>query len=111
MNGSLSTWANVSSGVPQGSVLGPLLFVIYINNLPEVVNCGIKIYADDTKIYGRANSKSDCSLFQLNINAIFKWSQDWQLLFHPEKCHILHLGKKVVDETYSMGSEAETVRL
>ena len=71
-NGSFSSWADVSSGVPQGSVLGPLLFVIFINDLPEVVNCGIKIYADDAKIFEKGNSKSECSTLQDNINEIFK---------------------------------------
>ena len=51
VNGEGSSWCNVSSGIPQGSVLGPVLFVIFINDLPDDINSNVKIYADDTKIY------------------------------------------------------------
>ncbi len=103
VNGTLSTWSDVTSGVPQGSVLGPLLFVIFINDLPDVVNCQIKIYADDTKIYKRVNSELEAADLQQDIDAIFRWSQDWQLLFHPDKCHVLHLGRDSILHDYKMG--------
>ena len=105
VNGELSSWETVTSGVPQGSVLGPLLFVIFINDLTEAVNCGVKLYADDTKIYAVVNSDGDSAQFQQQINALFEWSMTWQLQFHPDKCHILKLGKKQVKTEYTMGTD------
>ena len=105
INGHKSSWADVSSGVPQGSVLGPLLFVIFINDLPEAVKCGVKMYADDTKIYAVINNKGDSKKLQEEINKLFKWSVTWQLMFHPDKCHILKLGNLHEDFVYTMGTE------
>ena len=56
VNNSLSNWLNVLSGVPQGSVLGPVLFILYVSELPHLVNSKIKIYADDTKLFGPVTS-------------------------------------------------------
>ncbi len=94
-----SPWAAVSSGIPQGSVLGPLLFVIFINDIVEAIDCGIKIYTDDTKIYSPIDSAEDSLAFKQNIDNLLKWSYTRQLTFHPEKCHILHVGCKG-EETY-----------
>ncbi len=103
LNDTKSSWVEVTSGIPQGSVLGPLLFVIFINDIAEVVSCGIKIYADDTKIYSPIDSEADCLNLQQNIDNLLEWSHQWQLIFHPEKCHILHLGKKQdLEHRYSM---------
>ena len=103
-----SSWADVTSGVPQGSVLGPLLFVIFINDLPEVVDCLVKLYADDTKIYQIINNTDDAERFQQNIKQLWKWSIEWQLKFHPDKCHILHLGKTNGNHHYYTGEEHRT---
>ena len=65
LNGEESEWAPVSSGIPQGSVLGPTLFLIYINDLPEVVNSCIKLFADDTKLYMRANNIVDMITYRV----------------------------------------------
>ena len=104
INGAKSDWVNVSSGVPQGSVLGPLLFVMYINDLPDAIDCLSKMYADDTKIYQAINNSADAQIFQQNIIQLWRWSLDWQLLFHPEKCHILHLGRTNEKHRYFMGA-------
>ncbi len=58
INGETSDWARVASGIPQGSVLGPVLFLIYINDLPDVVNNMVKLFADDTKIYDKNNNRA-----------------------------------------------------
>ena len=108
INGKKSNWVDVSSGVPQGSVLGPLLFVIFINDLPEAIDCLSKMYADDTKIYQAVNNSSDAKFFQENIKLLWKWSIDWQLHFHPDKCHILHLGKTNEKHRYYMGAGDDT---
>ena len=101
---SKSTWVDVTSGVPQGSVLGPLLFVLYINDLPEAITCLSKLYADDTKIYQAVNNAKDAEIFQENIKQLWNWSIEWQLHFHPDKCHILHLGKANIEKSYYMGA-------
>ena len=59
VNGYTSDWADVSSGIPQGSVLGPVLFVLFINDLPDVVRSVVRIFADDTKLYGKATTEED----------------------------------------------------
>ena len=93
VNGMKSDPATVLSGIAQGSVLGPILFVIYINDLPEVVKCGTYLFADDTKIFRQITTKEDALQLQSDINSLEQWSQKWLLTFHPKKCHVLMLGK------------------
>ena len=81
----------MTSGVTQGSVLGPLLFLRYINDLPDNVKCcQVKIFADDTKI----NSPSKCQAqhIQNDIESLKNCSKTWQLPFNSDKCSVLHLG-------------------
>ena len=96
LNGSQSDWSPVPSGVPQGSVLGPLLFIIFINDIDNAVDavyCCLLKFADDTKGLHKVNSKSDADKLQNDLDNLYKWSCDWQMLFNLDKCHILHLGK------------------
>ena len=95
VNGKASEWAEVLSGVPQGSVLGPILFIIYINDLPECVSSCIKLFADDTKLYRVASSTQDCEKVQEDIDALQDWSKQWLLQFHPQKCKVLRVGKTI----------------
>ena len=83
----------VTSGVPQGSVLGPTLFIYFINDLPSVVSTFVKIFADDTKAYYPILNNSDKILLQKTINDMVEWSKIWQLGFNGSKCKVLHLGK------------------
>ena len=85
--------ATVSNGIPKGSVLGPILFVIYINDLPEVVKCGTYLFADDTKILRQVTTKEDALELQSEINSLEQWSQKWLRTFHLKKCHVLTLEK------------------
>ena len=93
VNGTLSKRCNVLSGVPQGSVLGPLLFVLYINDLPEITKAEMYLFADDTKLFKEINNAFDAFRLQEDIDAMASWSKDWLLRFHPDKCHVLTLGK------------------
>ena len=93
VNGKRSSKRRVLSGVPQGSVLGPLLFVLYINDLPEVVRSILYLFADDTKLLKRIKSKQDSLDLQSDVEALDGWTTRWILRFHPGKCHVLTLGK------------------
>lgn len=81
----------VKSGVPQGSVLGPLLFVVYISDLQLNVSSTISIYADDTKLY--VNPVTNQHTLQQDLNSVFEWSTDWLLPLNIEKCVVLHMGR------------------
>ena len=85
--------ATFLSGIPQGSVLGPILFVIYINDLPEVVKCGTCLFVDDSKVFQQIATKEDALQLKSDINSLKQSPQKWLLTFHPKKCHALTLGK------------------
>ena len=93
VNGELSDSKPVISGIPQGSVLGPLLFVLYINDLPDTVRSNILLFADDTKIFRRVSTIEDAEALQNDIDALNRWSEMWLLKFNTDKCHVLTLGK------------------
>ena len=102
VNGETSDWRPVTSGIPQGSVLGPLLFVLYINDLPELVSSHIKLYADDTKLYNDTRSSDAKAQFQQDILTLQEWSDRWLLKFHPDKCKTMTIGKSDQDHQYYM---------
>ena len=89
----MSNWLNVLSGIPQGSVLGPLLFVIYVNELPETVKSTVYLFADDTKIFCSITDHNDPKNLQDDLNILQKWSNTWLLKFHPDKCKRMTIGK------------------
>ena len=93
LDGEESEPVAVTSGVPQGSVLGPTLFIYYINDLPDVVNTLLKFFADDTKSYSKLKSIADKYLLQTSCDNLVKWSVHWLLGFNCNKCNVLHLGK------------------
>ena len=76
----------VTSGVPQGSVLGPLLFVSYINDLPNKIKSEIYMFADDTKIFSVQKNRENNTQLQRDVDELQNWSNDWKLKFHPDKC-------------------------
>ena len=94
VNGTRSEWEPVSSGVPQGSVLGPVLFLVYINDLPKSVKNSIRLFADDTKIYRTVTTDSDCLSLQKDIDSIEEWASKWQLKFHPKKYKTMRIRDK-----------------
>ena len=102
LEGSHSDWTEVASGVPQGSVLGPLLFIIYVNDLPDVIKSGIKLFADDAKLYRGVPSTGDAVLLQSDLTALSEWSSTWLMPFNRDKCKVLHIGHVNPRFSYTM---------
>ena len=91
LNSHCSTRADVLSGAPKGSVLGPLLFNIYVNDIPDIVDSPILLFADDIRCI---KSHKDYIWLQSDLNSLSEWSFKWKLKFNVSKCNILHLGTK-----------------
>ena len=91
--GKMSSTLPVKSGVPQGSILGPLLFILFINDITECTSPGtnIALYADDTKLWRKISSYEDCDILNKDIDALHKWAITNKMKFHPEKCKALSL--------------------
>ena len=92
LNNSKSTWSEVINGVPQGSVSGSILYILY--DLPDVISCVSKLFADDTKLYRSVDSYGDSNTIQMDLYELDNWSSSWQMKFNIQKCKVLHLGKK-----------------
>ncbi|CAG2249633.1 unnamed protein product [Mytilus edulis] len=91
INNTTSTWSDVVSGVPQGSVLGPVLFLTFINDLPDVVEGIVKVFADDCKVYSKVSSDYERCKLQENLDRLCEWSDMWKLKFNAAKCKVLHI--------------------
>ena len=89
VGGKISDPVNVMSAIPQGTALGPLLFISYINDLPNTIKSKIRIYADDTLVYSCINTIDDCILLQRDLAELEKWAKEWQMEFNPLKCELL----------------------
>ena len=98
---SFSDTLSVTSGVPQGSVLGPVFFMLYINDLPLVVSqCYVRIYADDTRLFRRVSDDNDFQLLCDDLNNVSRWANTWQLNISFPKCNVVHLGAKNARNNY-----------
>ena len=93
VNGSTSGIAPVISGIPQGTVLGPVLFVIYINDLLDEISSDGLMFADDTKVFRQIDSREDALKLQDDLWKLQEWTDKWLLRFNAEKCHVLTMGK------------------
>ena len=96
-----SEWKNVTSGVPQGSVLGPLLFLIYINDISREVKSALSLYADDSKCYDKVANNT----IQDSLNKLCAWSDRSGMEFNATKSCVIHLGKRNPQKVYSLGNE------
>ena len=104
VNGVTSGWKDVLSGIPQGSVIGPLLFVIFINDMPNEVKFNLcKLFADDCKLYGKVKHTGENKM-QLDVTNLENWSAKWQLPFNATKCKVMHLGYNNPKHRYVLNS-------
>ena len=102
INSASSSRVHVTSGVPQGSVLGPILFIYYINDMPDLVNCSMKIFADDTKAYMAIPTEKERDNLQDCIDKLNSWTDNWLLRFNTDKCKVLHIGRNNPRYNYYM---------
>ena len=91
--GEKSTYLPVDSGVPQGSVLGPSLFLYYINDIPTGLDSTIRLFADDTIAYQVIKANSDALTLQRDFNKLAQWEQLWKMAFHSDKCNVLTISR------------------
>ena len=96
IDGEESDSVPITSGVPQGSVLGPILFLIYINDRPDEVCSQVRLFADDTALYLTIESEDDGSALQNDLDILSKWKTRWDMEFNPTKCQVVHVtGSKI----------------
>ena len=111
IKGEASGWREILSGVVQGSALGPLLFLIFINDLDLEISGGgtfVNKFADDTKAGAVVNTEEEAGNFQASISRLVEWARKWQMEFNLGKCHVMHFGKKNRKHQYFMGSHTVT---
>ena len=90
----MSDQVPVSSGIPQGSVLGPILFLAYINDLAQYVKSKVRLFTDDTVIYLAIKTTYDCIQLQQDPLNLEKWESDWKMELSASTCNVLHITRK-----------------
>lgn len=106
VDGEISDSTLVTSGVPQGTVLGPLMFLLYINDIGDNISSKtkLKLFADDCLLFRPINNPIDQQQLQKDLDSLVAWSHQWQMSFNPQKCHTLHMtrNKNYYKNTYNM---------
>ena len=95
VDGCQSKEAAVTSGVPQGTVLGPLFFLVYINDIPRNISSKLRLFADDSLLYRQINKPEDEEILQKDINKLSEWAKLWQMNFNIAKCHTLRIRRSI----------------
>jgi ribonuclease P/MRP protein subunit RPP40 len=105
VSGEKSPWCDVISGVPQGTVLGPLLFLAYINDLPDNIQSSVRLFADDCVIYREIKNDLDAQALQEDLDTLGRWEQTWLMKFNTSKCFIMKLthARSTKPHSYTLG--------
>ncbi len=85
IKGEKSEWCRVTSGVPQGIVLAPVMFLVYVSDIVDEVDSYISLFADDAKLLKRVENNMDCEILQKDLNKIYNWSKKWELEFNAKE--------------------------
>jgi hypothetical protein len=109
VNGKESSARPVSSGVPQGTVLGPLLFLIYINNITDHIKSSLRLFADDSVLYRPITSMEDHETIQNDLRTLQKWADDWKMKFNVSKCAVMTITKKKKPSLCNYTMKNETI--
>ena len=110
INKEFTEWLNVTSGVPQGTIIGPVAFLIYINDIINNIKCQCMLYADDCVLYSCVNNANDAEMLQHDLDRVIKWSHRWSMDFNVNKCKVMHMTKKnniSFNSYYMNGSKLE----
>ena len=107
VNGEQSDPADVTSGVPQGTVMAPLLFLCYINDLPDNIISLVRLYADDVILYRPIHSEEDCHHLQQDLLMLEEWATMWEMSFNIQKCKFLQITNKInpIHFQYTLNNE------
>ena len=104
LNGSFSEWKSVTSGVPQGSVLGPLLFIIFVNDMDQSILSQLLKFADDAKLFRCVSDLDSVDALKDDLKSLCQWAEEWQMLFNVDKCKVMHFGTNNKREKYSINN-------
>ena len=110
IDGEKSEEAQVRSGVPQGTVLGPLLFLLYINDIGNDLTSKIRLFADDSLLFGVVKTDTDSRNLQGNLNRLCEWADKWQMVFNPEKCYVLSIHRKKLPIVYDYSMKGKILK-
>jgi len=104
VDGAYSEWEDVVSGVPQGTVMGPLLFLLHINDLPSIVSSEVRLFADDCLVYRRIRSQEDQHELQKDLDNLYRWAETWGMEYNPTKCNTMSVkrGRSKLNHIYSL---------
>jgi len=100
VDGEVSDWVPVESGVPQGTVLGPVLFLAFINDLPDAVRSKVRLFADDCVVYREVKTDADCTALQDDLNSLEEWEKRWCMSFNAAKCSSIIITRKQKKKVY-----------
>ena len=113
LEGVQSKATEVTSGVPQGTVLGPLLFLVYINDMPEIISSTARLFGDDSLVYRTICTEEDQALLQEDLDKLQKWERDWLMQFNPDKFEVIRITNKrnpLTNKYCIHGTELKTVK-
>ena len=110
VDGAESDSLPITPGVPQGSVLGPAMFFVYINSLPKGVNSTVRLFADDTVIYREISEEEDHHTLQADLDTLIQWEREFSMEFHPKRCNILRVSRSRYPSTYNYTLHGRTLK-